>query len=256
MKLNFKKFGKGKPFIIIHGLFGSSDNWIPIAKKLSNQYTVYIPDLRNHGDNEHTKDFNFNVLSNDLIEFIDSNKIEKPIILGHSLGGRIAMHLAFEYPNCLNKLIIVDVAPKIYNKKFLYPHIFILKLFNSINISNYNSITSVKNLLYEEYNLSEITVNLFLKNIKRTNKQFEWKINSKSILDNIEIMFGEEYKYSVFNKPTLIIKGQKSDYIKNEDKILINKYFINNTFLEIKDCSHWVHSEKPEELIKIINSFL
>jgi len=114
MQLNFKKFGNGEPLIILHGLFGSLDNWLTFAKKLGENFKVFIVDARNHGQSPHTDEFNYELMATDLYEFILQNNIVNPIILGHSMGGKTAMQFAMNYPNQLSKLIVADIAPKAY----------------------------------------------------------------------------------------------------------------------------------------------
>ncbi len=114
MKLYYKKLGEGKPLIVIHGLFGSSDNWLSISKKLAEEYSVYLPDIRNHGQSPHSSEHNYDLMVEDLVEFIKEHDIEKPILIGHSMGGKIAMNFAIDYPNMIEKIIIVDIAPKMY----------------------------------------------------------------------------------------------------------------------------------------------
>ena len=114
MKLFFRELGSGQPFIILHGLMGSADNWLTQSKMLASQYHIYMIDQRNHGLSPHSDEFDYNVLANDIKDFILEHKIEKPIILGHSMGGKAAMNFAVSNPTMLDRLIVVDIAPKAY----------------------------------------------------------------------------------------------------------------------------------------------
>ena len=115
MKLFYRTYGEGYPFIILHGLYGCSDNWVSIGKELSNTFQVFIPDIRNHGHSPHSHEHNYEVMKNDLLEFMNFHSIEKAILLGHSMGGKIAINFSLSYPERIKKLIILDIAPKTYS---------------------------------------------------------------------------------------------------------------------------------------------
>src|SRR4051812_27563902 len=115
MKLFFREYGQGQPLIILHGLFGSSDNWLTQAKVFSNHYKVYTVDLRNHGHSPHDDAFDYNAMVDDLLEFIRDNQLHNPIMLGHSMGGKAAMNFALAHGDMIEKLIIVDIAPRFYD---------------------------------------------------------------------------------------------------------------------------------------------
>ena len=127
MKLFYRHFGVGAPIIILHGLFGLSDNWVTHAKRIAEKFSVYLPDLRNHGQSPHSPTFNYAAMADDLYEFIDEHKLKNPVIIGHSMGGKVAMWFALEYPDLLEKLIVVDISPAKYADRDA--HFDILKLY-------------------------------------------------------------------------------------------------------------------------------
>lgn len=251
MQLNFKKFGIGEPIIILHGLFGSLDNWLTIAKNLGDNFEVFIVDARNHGQSPHSDKFNYEVMANDLYEFILQNNIVNPIILGHSMGGKTAMQFAMNYPNQLSKLIVVDITPKAYPVH----HAEILKGLFSINFETIKTRKDANEKLSET--VSDFSIRQFLlKNLFWKDKEtLAWRFNLPIINATIELFGVEIEKISKFDQPTLFIKGKNSDYILESDTVLIKNIFPTAKIISV-DSGHWVHAENPTEFLQIVNSFL
>jgi esterase len=251
MKLFFRKAGEGAPLVILHGLFGSSDNWFTLSKVFAESFTVYTIDQRNHGQSPHTDDFNYRLLTEDLEEFLTENKIEDAIVIGHSMGGKAAMNLAIKNPSLISKLIVVDIAPKSYPVH----HDQILEGLTAIPLATLSSRNEADKILSEF--VPEIDVRQFLlKNLSRNSEgKFEWKINVSAIENHIEeIGQGMQYE-GVFTKPTLFIKGARSNYFKPGDDELILKLF-PAAKMEILDTGHWVQAEKPQEFTQTVLNFL
>jgi esterase len=251
MNLFFRKSGEGKPLIILHGLFGSSDNWFSLAKLFAEQFAVYSLDQRNHGQSPHSEDFNYRLLTEDLEQFINEHSIEKPIVIGHSMGGKTAMNLAIKSPNSIDKLIVVDIAPKSYPVH----HDRILAGLMAIPVSEISTRIEADNIL-SEY-VAEVDVRQFLlKNLSRNGTgKFEWKINLSAIENHIEeIGAGICYEGS-YGQPTLFIKGARSSYIKSADENQILEYFPHANFQTL-DTGHWVQAEKPTEFRHAVLTFL
>ena len=251
MKLNYKEVGEGKPLIILHGLFGSSDNWISIARKLGESRKVFILDQRNHGDSPHSTEFSYSVMANDLKEFIEDHSISNFDLIGHSLGGKTAMLFATQYQEFINKLIIVDIAPK----KYPVHHDTIIEGLNSIDITSIKSRNEADAVLAEYVPLLGIR-QFLLKNLKRTPQGFGWKINLEVIQNEIEEVGKGLPITAHFNNPTLFIRGGLSNYILDNDMALINNHFPTGNLTTVQGASHWVHAEKPVEFLKEVNSFL
>lgn len=252
MKLNYKKLGQGKPLIILHGLFGSLDNWLTHAKTLADHYEVYLVDQRNHGNSPHDDEFNYAVMADDLYEFIKEHKIENPHILGHSMGGKTAMKFALQHADMWDKLIVVDIAPKSYPVH----HDQIIEGLEAIPVDALESRGEADNIL-EEYIDEFGTRQFLLKNLSRKKEGgFEWKINLPVIKKNIELMGEGIEEHLAIEKDVLFIRGEKSNYIKNDDSILIMQLFPNATVETIKGAGHWVHAEKPKELLETVMGFL
>ena len=252
MKLHFKKFGSGLPLIILHGVFGSSDNWKTLANQLKGTFEVYLVDQRNHGLSPHSDDFNYQVMTHDLKELLDDEQVEKCILLGHSMGGKTAMNFAVKYPEKIIKLIIVDIAPKGYPPH----HENILKGVHSLNLHEINTRKEADDLLSVTINNAGIR-QFILKNLSRNPKGlFYWKINWKAIEDNIQAIGAPLLSHAVFPGEVLFIRGAQSDYILNEDEPLLKKHFPDADLMTIQKAGHWVHAEQPAQLLALINQFI
>ena len=252
MKLHFKKFGSGPPLIILHGVFGSSDNWKTLANHLMSTFEVYLVDQRNHGLSPHSDDFNYQVMTDDLKELLHDEKIEKCTLLGHSMGGKTAMNFAVQYPEKIIKLIIVDIAPKGYPPH----HENILKGVHSLTLHEINTRKEADDLLSVTINNAGIR-QFILKNLSRNPKGlFYWKINWKAIENNMEAIGVPLLSHTVFPGEVLFIRGAQSDYILNEDEPLLKKHFPDADLMTIQKAGHWVHAEQPAQLLALINQFI
>jgi len=173
MKLFYRVQGKGQSIIIIHGIFGSSDNWLSITKKLSVNYQLYLIDLRNHGNSPQSDIFTYESMSDDLLELINDHSIKDPIIIGHSMGGKVAMHFSLHHPGKLKKLVVVDIAPKSYPVH----HEKILEGLNAIPLSELKSRQEAESILANYVDEPDVR-QFLLKNLSRNEQlQFQWKIN-------------------------------------------------------------------------------
>lgn len=254
MKLFYRHFGEGKPLIILHGLFGLSDNWVTHAKRLAEQFSVYLPDLRNHGQSPHSPTFNYASMADDLHEFIEEHQLKSPVIIGHSMGGKVAMWFALEYPELLEKLIVVDISPVKYPDRDA--HFDIISAMMSVDFNAVHSREEVSILLNQS--IPHPGTRLFiLKNLyRKTKNTFDWRLNLDAISSNMDMIFAGVEVNNVFIKPVLFIKGGKSDYIKNEHLPLIKKLFPAAIITTIPEAGHWVHVDAPDEICRLFSQFL
>lgn len=244
--------GEGKPLIILHGLFGSLDNWLSIAKELTDTYQIFLVDQRNHGMSPHSDEFNYSVMAEDLEEFIKEHNIDRPYILGHSMGGKTAMKFALQHGDMWEKLIVVDISPKAYPVH----HDIILEGLSAIDVDALKSRGEADKKL-AEYVSDFGTRQFLLKNLNRKKSGgFEWKINLPVIKENIEIIGEGMEQQLAIEKDVLFIRGEKSDYIRNDDVILITQHFPNARLETVKNAGHWVHAEQPEALLDLVKNFL
>lgn len=251
MDLFFREIGAGSPIIILHGLFGSSDNWLSIAKVLSEKHKVYTIDQRNHGQSPHSEEWNYEVMADDLKQFLQQHQIEQPIIIGHSMGGKVAMQFAVENPELLEKLIVVDIGPKEYSVH----HEVILEGLNSIQLDKLKSRGEADKQL-AQFVPDMGTRQFLLKNLARTTEGFRWKINLPVIENNIEQIGTGLQTSDQFEQPTLFIRGGNSNYIQDEDQQVLKHHFPYYSLETIKNSGHWVHAEKPKDFLEMVQAFI
>ncbi|MBU8892674.1 MAG: alpha/beta fold hydrolase [Bacteroidales bacterium] len=261
MKLFFRKYGQGPPLIIIHGLYGSSDNWVSIGRKLSENFEVFLIDQRNHGKSPHSSDHNYQLLKEDLREFMDKQAIEKAIIVGHSMGGKTAMFFAAHYPEKVSILIVADISPKSYkatNSGQLLAHSTIIRVMYNLDFYGITSRQEIDDILAKSIPENRIR-QFLLKNIKRSkDNEYSWSLNIKTIRNELaNIMEGlDENQSEITGFPVLFLKGGNSDYILDEDTKAIQKIFPYADIETIPNAGHWMHAEQPELFLKKIENFI
>jgi esterase len=258
MKLHFRKTGEGKPLLILHGLFGSADNWNTLAKKFSEDYLVYAIDLRNHGLSPHSSDWNYEIMANDILELINGEGLTKVNIIGHSMGGKVAMNLAFRNPELIENLIVVDIAPRYYPPH----HQEVIEAILAVDLKNASSRKEAELTLRGKVN-NEAVVQFLLKNLYWQDildkKVLAWRMNIDVIAKKIEEVGQENILIESENVKKLkatFIKGELSNYINQSDEILIKEMFKSANIIEIKNSGHWVQAEKPEEFYNVICEIL
>jgi pimeloyl-ACP methyl ester carboxylesterase len=251
MKLNFKKLGSGKPLVILHGLFGSADNWFSIAKELEKTFTLYLVDQRNHGDSPQGDEWNYKVMVEDLKELLDDEELDQVYLMGHSMGGKTAMNFAIKYPNRVEKLIVADIAPRYYSVH----HQKILEGLNAIDLTSIKSRKEADDILADY--IPELGIRQFLlKSLSRDANGFIWKINLPVITKNIEEV-GKALEEGVFyDGPTLFLAGENSNYIQQSDLNDMEKFFPQYEVEFISGAGHWLHAEQPESVIEEVLKFL
>lgn len=252
MLLNFKVSGEGQPLIILHGLFGSGDNWTTISKTLSEKFTVYLVDARNHGRSPHSDLFNYSSMANDLSTFISEQNIVNPIILGHSMGGKTAMKYAVRTKSPIKGIIVVDIAPRFY-KPHHQQYIAGLMAVDLNKITNRAEAEAAMAPIISDFGIRQF----LLKNLYRTDEGiFAWRFNLDAIASQIENI-GEELSDSYISEiPTLFIKGENSDYIQDKDLASIKSIFPKSEVKTILGAGHWIHAEKPEEFLTMVLNFI
>lgn len=253
MQLHFQSHGTtGPPLLILHGLFGSLDNWASISRQLGHTNRVFALDLRNHGRSPHSDEFNYAVIAEDLLEFMAAQKLERTNILGHSLGGKVAMHFALHYPGRVEKLIVVDIAPRAYPPA----HLPLFDAMMSLDLGAFRERGEMDRALAAK--IPEAGVRQFLlKNVGRDESgAFRWKLNLPAIFQNYELLNKSLDTTRVFEGPTLFIKGEKSDYISEEDRELIIKMFPRAEVVTVPGAGHWVHADAPEKVTEMVRKFL
>jgi esterase len=252
-QLFYRELGKenSQSLIILHGLFGSSDNWLTLGKRFAQYFHVFIIDQRNHGQSFQSKDFNYKLMADDLVDFFIEKKLNSAHILGHSMGGKTAMEFAINNAQLVDRLIIGDIGPKAYAPH----HQTILKGLFSINLLTLQSRKEADEILSNF--IPEIGTRQFLlKNLTRKSGGFEWKINLDGIAKNIEEVGQGINQNSHFSGPCLFIRGGNSDYILDGDFNQIHSIFKNSKIETISNTGHWLHAEQPEQFLTLSMEFL
>lgn len=255
MKLFFREYTSAnpaaRPLIILHGLFGSCDNWLTQAKLFSQRYPVYTVDQRNHGLSPHSDDFDYTFMAHDLLEFINDHQIIDPVIIGHSMGGKTAMNFALAHPDKASVLIVVDIAPRAYNLE----HYTIAEGLNAITIDSLTSRNQADEQLAAY--VPEPDVRQFLlKNLQRKPEGgFSWKINLKVITQKLSSVGVDLYYQGSFTKPALFIKGNRSKYVLDSDVGHILEVFPLASLTSM-DTGHWVQAERPQEFVEVVTNYL
>ena len=264
MKLFYRKYGNGPALVILHGLYGSSDNWVTIAKNLSDSFTVYLPDQRNHGQSPHNEIHDYDSMRDDLFELINDLKLKKFFLAGHSMGGKTAISFALKWPERLNGLLIADISPFTYESdghSAYSQHSGILNAILSLDLQKVTTRNEVEGLLKGKIS-SEKERGLILKNLQRTeNNHFSWKINAKSLLANLEkIMKGirrqTDYNQQITGFPVIFLRGGDSDYIPEKDFKDILHVFPAAEIIEVPGAGHWIQVDKPDEVVRYLKKLI
>ena len=253
MKLYAQTLGGGSPLLMLHGLFGSSDNLKTVARKLADQYQVHLLDLRNHGRSPHHHLMNYQVMANDVQAYMDASGLADSFVFGHSMGGKVAMQLALSSPERIVGLAIGDIAPVDYP-----PHYnATLEGLLSIDVTTLASRTQADNLL--KHYVTEAGVRQFLlKNlVKLGSKGFRWRMNLEAIAQNYPCLSaGISCQSCQFPGRVLFIRGQHSDYIKPVHKEIVEKLFPAAELKIVANAGHWLHVDNPDMFTRIVGRFL
>ncbi len=256
MNLHYERYGTPDhhPLIILHGLFGSSDNWNSLAKRFAVKgYDVIVPDIRNHGQSGHSDIMDYETMSRDLKDLIESLDVPSVHLLGHSMGGKVAMQFAFDMPVKVDKLIVADMSPQSRGGNI---HSKLVDSMLSVDFDKASSRRDIDDQL--KSSIPNDRIRLFLlKNIIRKDKStFDWQINLQAIKNNLNEIFRAIEPSNIYSKPVLFLRGEKSDYISDKAIPRIKELFTDARFETIKNGSHWLHADNPEEFFREALQFL
>lgn len=253
MKLHSTILGEGKPFLILHGFLGMSDNWKTLGREFSEAgYQVHLIDQRNHGRSPHSEEFDYITMAKDIKEYCDDHELEDCILLGHSMGGKTAMFTSGYFPQLIEKMVVVDIAPRYYAPH----HQGILDGLKAVQDAELDSRGEADEVLSGF--VKEKAVRMFLlKNLYWKEKsKLALRLNLEVLRDKVENVGVEFPGDKTFSKPTLFIKGEASGYISDEDKKVISGQFANSQVFTIPKAGHWVHAENKEAFYKAVMGFL
>lgn len=255
MKLFYREKGDASlpTLIILHGLWGASDNWLPIAEHLSTQFHVILPDFRNHGHSPHAEEHTYPALAKDICDWIGNLHLPTaPFIAGHSMGGKCLMHLLLQHPDIAAKAAIIDIAPKRYEK--MEEHLQIINFIKQFVFDKKES----RSMLYRRIRdnvKDERLCQVLLKNIDKEETGFKWKINVQAILKHLPAITGWTAPTGKCIKPILFIRAEASNYIQPEDIPHIKSIFPHASFITINEADHWIHTQQPSKLANAMKCF-
>ena len=242
----------GPPLIVMHGLFGSARNWAAIARTLAETLRVYALDLRNHGASPQASTMTYEEMAGDVAGFINARGIADPVVMGHSMGGKVAMRLALDHPGLMKGLIVVDIAPVTYGHDML-DYIAAMQM---LDLSGEQRRAELEEELREEVEDPGITAFL-MTNLERANGGFQWRINLQAIAAGMSgISAFPVPDGAAYDGPTAFIAGEHSAYIRDDHRDRITELFPKARTVTIKDASHWVHADHPEAFLKTVQAFL
>jgi len=250
MELYYREMGEGQPLMILHGLFGFSDNWQTQAKKFSEYYRVILVDLRNHGHSPWSSDFSYPIMVEDLVNLFQKLELQQVILLGHSMGGKVAMHFAQKHAHYLEKLIVVDMGVKSYPMH----HQHILEAFNRIDLTRMSARSEAEQIL-KQFIDSEGVRQFLLKNLYWKEKgKLSWRVNFPVLEAAMPEILSALPQVEVFIS-TLFIRGALSNYILDEDVSAIEQIFPDSSLESIQNAGHWVHAEAPDAFVDCVLGF-
>lgn len=245
--------GNGFPFLILHGFLGMSDNWKTLGVQFADAgFEVHMLDLRNHGRSFHADDFTYEAMTQDLLNYCETHQLKKIHLLGHSMGGKIAMNFAASYPEKVEKLIIADIGPKYYPPH----HQDILKGLSAVDFSQKPERNDVDDILKKHINIFSVRQFLMKSLYWKEAGQLDFRFNVPVFVKSYEEIGKELSSDLVYNQPTLFIKGGASNYILDNDLMDIKKQFPKAVFETIPNVGHWLHAENPSLFYEHTLNFL
>ncbi len=252
MKLFSRTYGSGPPLLILHGLLGSGGNWHTLASRtFAPFFTVFAVDLRNHGKSPHDDEFSFGAMVRDLVDFIDEIANGQIGVIGHSLGGKVAMRLALDHPDRIDRLVSVDIAPRAYPDG----HTPIFQALKKLDLASFGDRRAIDRALATD--IPDAAVRGFLlQNVIRNGDSFSWRMNLRAIEEGYPKILEAVTSSRPFMGPTLFIRGGDSNYVRSGDESSIRKLFPAARIETIKNAGHWVHADQPAEFADRVLSFL
>jgi pimeloyl-ACP methyl ester carboxylesterase len=266
MELFYRSLGEGPPLIIVHGLYGSSDNWLTIGKALADDFKVYMIDQRNHGQSPHSSIHNYDAMRDDLIQFMDRLGLPKASLAGHSMGGKTVMHLALSNPDRVHSLIVLDMSPFTcepgrHSTQYSL-HTGIVGGMLKVDFNRVDTREDVDAQLAGSIPSSRIRQFLMKNVVRNKDGSYRWRLNIEAISDELDSIFagldlsGFGTGQAIMGYPVLFVRGEQSDYISDDCIIEIRQVFPDAEFATIPGAGHWLHVEQPDLLVKTIRYFL
>jgi len=253
VKLAFEAMGDGPPVVILHGLFGSGRNWAPIAQALARTYRLYLPDARNHGASPWAEGMSYPDMALDVLELIDRERLQRPVVIGHSMGGKTAMALALEHPHAISGIVVVDIAPEAYADQFS-PYVSAMR---GMDVAAATSRKEIRQALATRLG-GAAPVDFLMQNLQRHDERFDWRLNLMATAVCMRELCGfpQQLLRQHYPGPALFVAGEHSDYVRPDSRAGIVRLFPKARLEHIRDAGHWVHADEPEALLHALHRWL
>lgn len=253
LDLAWQSYGEtGEPIVILHGLLGSGRNWTTLAKQLGETHQVFVLDLRNHGASPWADEMTYELLASDVRQFIESQELGPVILIGHSMGGKTAMRTALDRPSLIDKLVVVDIAPVVYQHSF-GGYVEAMQAINVANVSSRNEVGDRLSTVVPEAGVRAF----ILQNLLRKDQGFAWRVNLDSLAKAMPaLMTFPSTSADQFGNPALFLAGANSDYVLPDHQREIMRLFPHAVTRYIDNASHWLHAEQPERFLEHVQAFL
>jgi pimeloyl-ACP methyl ester carboxylesterase len=252
MRLQSYIDGQGRPLVLLHGFLGSSDNWRAMRKRFVVKYKVFSVDQRNHGNSPHSSMMNYIVMTEDLREFLSEQGLSNVCLLGHSMGGKVAMQFATESPEWIDKLVIVDISPKAYPPS----HQLLLDAMQNLELRRLKTYGEVEAALAQSISDASLRKFVVTNLARNSNGDLYWRIGLDSLAANYDQLIKPPAISNSFDKPTCFVRGAQSNFIADQDLASIREYFPRAEFHTIPNAGHWVHIDAPEEFHRVVDEYL
>jgi pimeloyl-ACP methyl ester carboxylesterase len=258
MKLHYNKTGTGPPLILIHGLFGNGENLLPLAKSLAPHFTVYLPDLRNHGLSPHADDQSFAAMTEDLHQLVVDEKLSHTAVAGHSMGGKVAMSFALSFPHIVTHLVSLDMAPMAYDSKYSTVLEKSITVMMELDLAHFTSRGAAMEEMRKRLKDRKL-VGFFAKNLEKEEGKLYWRCNLPAFRKYITAIRGglEEFApQAPCPVPALFLFGGESGYLQPGAREQVQRFFPDNRVKVIPQAGHWLHSDQPVMVREAVFHFL
>lgn len=253
LPLHHQIIGEGPPLVVLHGLFGSGTNWRSFARSMAGRRRLHLLDLRNHGRSPHDDEMSYPLMVADLFAYMDQQSLQSVTLLGHSMGGKVAMLAALGAPERVSDLVVVDIAPVAAGQD----HVPYIRAMQSLDLEDLTRREDASNLLAET--IPDAGIRQFLlQNLERDNGGFRWRLNLPALAENMPALhdFPVEKGKEQYRRPALFVRGEKSDYVPQRHFDRIRKHFPAAEIRTVEGAGHWPHAEKPGDFTEAVRPFL
>jgi esterase len=254
IELAFEAVGNGPPVLILHGLFGAGRNWVQIAQALADRHRVYLPDARNHGASPRGETMSYTDMALDVLAFIERAQLQRPLLIGHSMGGKTAMALALEHPQAISGVAVIDIAPERYSDQFS-PYMMAMRGLDAAAATGRNE---TRQALAPSQGGDTPVLDFLMQNLRRHDERFDWRLNLLAVAMCMQDLCGfpQRLMRRCYEGPALFLAGADSAYVQPESHAGITRLFPRARLEHIADAGHWVHADQPHALVRALRDWL